>query len=275
MTFAIGDPLHVTDGHNALAMAVNDQLDRFGKGRTLKEDHLIGDPDHIGEHGKLIDALASIATAAGKSYTVPLPPKRQLGDGSHTADHNAMLTAVAEAASWPAWNSATGGDITDIPNYAGTGQLWRRHAWATNGDFYVSRATHPFRVLVVGGGDSGASWHHGWSWTPPIGADGAAILDDYRSLSTGSHPVVVAGPCYGPPPYDGCRAGGSSSFDGIVARAGSGVTTNIDGTSKPWPGNGYGIHGDSYVTSVDGSAEYGRHGGTGQGGIVIVAYRIG
>jgi hypothetical protein len=269
------NPDHILE-HDDISALVNAQSARFGRAQLLPIVNLEGDPGHLTLHNSIRAELAAIATAAGKTYTVALPPVRSLGESGHAPeDHEAYRVAVVEAATWPAWNSATGGTIADKTNYNGTGQKWRTHTFTTNGTLNVSQAAQPFRVLVVGGGDSGASWHHAWGWTPPAGANGAAILDNARALTVGSHPAAPGAATPGPGPYAGCNPGSTSTFHGISARAGNGVTTDIDGTNKPWPGSGYGVAGTSYITSVDGDPNYGRAGGTGEPGIVIVAYRIG
>jgi hypothetical protein len=259
-------------------MAVNDQLDRFGKGRTLKENHLIGDPDHIGEHGKLLDALASIAAAAGKSYTIPLPPKRHLGDGSHTADHNSMLAAVAEAASWPAWNAATGGTVTDVPNYNGSGQLWRVHRYGQYGPgidaFTVTRATQPFRVLLGGGARGGHSSGCCGSCAYPM-ERGQLIESPSYDIAVGTHTVTIgAGGDGGGWTVGGTPGGlGQNSVFTVTTALGGGVNgANGPQITSDIAGAGAVLYS---INSHGGGCGDHMNGGKGDTGLLIVAYRIG
>jgi hypothetical protein len=275
----VGDPGHIA-AHNVLREHVLAEAARFGlTPPTLAGPFTGGEPDHIGAHNALLSAIEDVATAGGidlvgnlSAVGLTLPDTAHLGDPGHVSDHDVLTAAVGLLRASDAYNAATGGTVTD--KWDGS-KMWRIHKFTANGNFTVTKDVgRDFRVMVVGGGDSGASWHHAWGWTPPAGANGAAILNDHRKIALGTYPVVVGAATPGPAPYAGCNPGSTSTFIGISARAGSGVTTDIDGTMKPWPGNGFGIAGTSYITSVDGDPNYGRAGGTGEPGIVFVSYEV-
>lgn len=55
------------------------------------------------------------------------------------------------------YNIASGGTVSDISNYNGTGQLWRVHKFLSNGTFSVQSSVSSYSVLIVGGGGRGGS----------------------------------------------------------------------------------------------------------------------
>jgi hypothetical protein len=269
VTFTVGQSGHIGDGHNATAKAINDQLERFGKARSLEENHGSGDPAHIDAHNAFIDALTAIATAAAQTFTPALPPKRALGDPHHTDDHNAITAAIATAASWPAWNSATGGTITDVPNYNGTGQTWRVHVCPGDRTFTVRQATGPFRVLLAGGGGGGGAGGGGWA-SVGGGGGGGEVWEGDLTIPVGDHAVVVGlgggndttgsptslgslktvrgggkgGMAKGPNGEGGANVGGAGGGGdertGGVAVAGQGANGGNGGGLKPRGGGGGG-----------------------------------
>ena len=295
MTYLVGDGQHITAGHNAFAVALNTELARFGLTPDSVTAHNPGDPDHILVHNELVASLAAIATAAGQTYTTALPPMRHIGDAGHTDDHNLMEAALVEAATWPAWNDATGGTIAEVDNYNGTGERWRVHRFTGNGTLNVSLAVQPFRVLVVGGGGGGGAGggaQHGG------GGDGGWGSDTTTALTTGAHTITVGG--------GGGGAGGASTAFGITGNGGKagayqgggdthGATNgpNSDTHGAPFGAistvpfrfgaQGLGFHGwrgnngpPNTGRGGDGGNNTGSPGPTGGGsGVVIVAYQIG
>lgn len=285
------NPNHVTD-HNELRTAIVTELGRFGLPDTVGGPWAPGDPNHVGAHNAMVDALASVATAAGKTYTNPLPPHRALGDTGHIGDHDAMRAAVTEAATWPAWNSATGGTVTDIPNYAGTGQTWRVHKFTANDTFTVTQAAQTFRVLVQAGGGGGGSSNnnrHGG------GGSGGFGVDQSLTIPAGTHAITVgAGGAAGIWEWEPGQPGGASAIASLLTQNGgpggpnmsddwgvsNGATSAIvDGVTSVAYGRGSGPaaqqNGDTPGTGGAGrhNTNNGQQGG--RGGLVVIAYRIG
>ena len=287
MTYSPGDPGHI-QAHVDLVTDVNAQADRFGLADDLPLRG-VGDEGHLDDHNAIRAKLELIETTAGQAYTTPLPPVRNLGDPGHVDDHNKLADAVLEAATWPAWNDATGGTITTVDNYGGSGEKWRIHRFDSSGSLDISRATQPFRVLIVGGGGGGGGMNgnsHGG------GGSGGYWVHNTRSLTVGAHAVTI-GAGGGAAHYEWeAFAGKQSALGAITANGGAGGTplsnntgatngggSNITGSNKTYgqgaPSNnsyvGAANTGNGGGGGTSGSAA-GRPGGS---GIVVVAYRIG
>lgn len=251
MTHAIGDPGHVTLGHNDLAKRVNDQLERFGLGRQLREDHQLGDAAHIDAHAQIVHKLAALAAAAGQSFTVPLPPNRALGDTGHTDDHNTLEANVTEAASWPAWNSATGGVVTEYDNYNGTGQRWRVHVFESTAvdtvhTLTIAVSVKPWRILLAAGAGSGGENIGADGSTGGSGGGGGVYSSDSYTLTVGAHSIV-----------SGITHQNSSAFGITVGYGGNGAPSSNNHTYQT-PGEagfvtGYGSGGVGGGGSKDGN----------------------
>jgi hypothetical protein len=283
------NPDHILE-HDDISALVNAQSARFGRAQLLPIVNLEGDPGHLTLHNSIRAELAAIATAAGKTYTVALPPVRSLGESGHAPeDHEAYRVAVVEAATWPAWNSATGGTIADKTNYNGTGQKWRVHKFTANGTLNVSIAAQPFSVVVGGGG--GGSGQNAQGAAGGKGGDGQGVQKTSQTLATGSHAVVVGvggagGPADGWGQGNG-SSGGVSSLGTITATGGGGGYGPGDQNHPQNPADGS-PNGPTVTSTITGtSATYGgaggprpydhpaRPGNAGAAGVVIVAYRIG
>lgn len=180
------------------------------------------------------------------------------------------------------WNSATGGTVTDVPNYNGSGETWRVHTFLSDGVFIPSSSTQPFRVLAVGGGGGGGGSGGTTAGGPGNGSNG---IDTTITLAAGTYPVVVgaggAGMHYG---WETGGTGGSSSISTISRPGGTGgapnnggwtagnggPTSNITGTTVAYAqGGGWGTTADVPGAGAGGGGQSGR------AGIVVVAYRIG
>ena len=274
---------HLQD-HNGLSGDVVSECARFGITPTTGGPYNAGDPYHIAEHGKMVSDLQSIATAAGRTYTTPLPKTPKLGDVGHIQDHLDLRACVDEAAQWPAFNDATGGTITEVDNYNGTGTRFRVHTFTSSGTLNVSRALQPFRVLVIGGGGSGRYNPPGWS-----GGGGKAGGEFTRSIAAGTYPVTVGAGSPTDSSGTGGGGGGTSSFLDITSAGGNRGGDNNNG------GGGWHTHSDISGGQVLYGANPGRYAYTaygpgsgggggaatnnwglgGSGGQVIVAYQIG
>jgi hypothetical protein len=245
----MSNPNHVTD-HNDMRTVLVDHLARFGLGNTLGGPWDAGDPDHIGRHNAMVDALNALATTAGQTFTIPLPPHRNLGDSGHIADHHAIESALIDAMLWPAWNAATGGTVTEVDNYNGTTERWRVHDFKAGGTLTVSQGTQPFRVLVVGAGGNGTTT--GYYSRTGYGASGGLIVsNDAMTLSPGAHAVTI-----GPSGDAASTLGAITSASGI--RHGGGGNSIACCNTNGWPG------GDGLNTNIRGVSEW--YGGGGGGG---------
>lgn len=172
---------------------------------------------------------------------------------------------------WAAYNVASGGTVTTVSNYNGTGQTWRVHRFDSNGTFSVSQSFQPFRILVVaGGGSSGDS--HG---SPGQGGGGGCIFHESYNLTTGSYGVTVGnGAAAAVAPYYPLGAhgnnGGNSVFGSLFTAIGGGGGGNF-GNASPGSGNagGSGGGGATYPGQGNGGGGAGTagqgHAGAGAG----------
>ena len=235
--------------HNTLVTDLHAQLGRFGLTPTSGGPFTAGDPYHIAEHGKMLTDLVTLASTAGQSYSPPLPAAPTLGDTGHIADHLAIRAAIDQAANWPAWNDATGGqDVYTVNNYNGTGEKWRVHEFLSSGTLTVNVAAQPFRVLVVGGGGGTVVGINNAQ-----GGGGAGGMIDNPSVTgtVGANTITVGA--------GGNQAnGGNSSALGLTAIGGGrgGPAGNIGSSG----GSGGGA-GSPALTGGAGTAGQGNNGG--------------
>jgi titin len=186
------------------------------------------------------------------------------------------------------WNAATGGTVTTIANYNGTGQTWKVHTFTANDTLTVSSASRTFRVLVQGGGGGWGVW---WS-AGGTGSGGGGGGTDERltfTATAGAYPVTVGmRGADGGLSYFGGNGGSSTAF-GITATGGttngnypmSSVTRGLPQGGDPYATTTSNITGVSTTyAGAQGATGYGAgttwspHGG-GRQGVVIVAYQIG
>ena len=123
------------------------------------------------------------------------------------------------------YNNATGGTVTEVANYNGTGQRWMVHTFTGGGTLNVSRAAQPFRVLVVGGSGGGGSGADGSLGYGGGGGGGGGAVDTSIELTTGAIAVTVGGQGVTQTSiyeqrYGG--GGGTSSLGSYVSAAGGG-----------------------------------------------------
>lgn len=98
-------------------------------------------------------------------------------------------TLIGGVASQPVFNDATGGTITTVTDYNGTGQTWRVHSFTSSGTFTVTRSNFPYKVLVVGGGGGGGN--NNQSATNGGGGAGGYLYDASSTISINSYSVTV------------------------------------------------------------------------------------
>ena len=213
-----------------------------------------------------------------------------------------------------AFNSATGGTVTDIPDYNGTGETWRVHTFIADGTFTVAGNDQPFRTLIAGGGGGGGVAMNANGGGK--GRGGKPTVNDSATLATGPIAVTVGGGGGRAPDQDwgGGATGGTSSLGASSSGGGGGggggespytgpaysqneaiqaayndsatwVSSDITGTTEKyghdgsWGGPQYeGPNGQGYGGGGRGGGSGWGNRGTptgGNGGVVIVAYRIG
>lgn len=152
-------------------------------------------------------------------------------------------------------NVATGGSVSDVANYNGTGQTWRVHRFDSSGTLSVSVSNNSYRYLVVAGGGGGEGTATGGL---RAGGAGGVLYNNSASLSSGSHAVTVG--------LGGARnASGQNSVLGtITAYKGQGYFQ----TSGPF-GSGHEDQATTQYTAGQGnpgSYQSGFHGGGGGAG---------
>lgn len=133
----------------------------------------------------------------------------------------------------PFFNVATGGTVTDVNNYNGTGRPWRVHTFTGNGTFTVTTSATTFRVFVQGGGGgggpSGGSAPHG------SGGNGGNGSVQFLTIPEGSHSVTIGGGgggvAYG---WETGGTGGTTSLGSIASATGGtgGTHTGVNGTTN-------------------------------------------
>lgn len=182
-------------------------------------------------------------------------------------------------------NSATGGTITTVSNYNGTGETWKVHTFTSNGTFSITEnyGLYPFRVLVVGGG-SGSTGNCGGPGVTRCGGNGGGgqvYQNNSILLSASSYSVTVGNAgAGGGNVIDGATgpAGQSSSIAGVASASGGTyqgsnpvISNNISGSSTNYSGVG-GNRGSGAEAGCAGNWCTGGYAGT--AGIVIISYRI-
>jgi len=232
---------------------------------------------------------------ASDSSFPPIPASAAEGEQGHVVGHNEFRDVFAYVAAHPPkrFNAATGGTVTDVEDYNGTGQRWRVHTFTGSGTFTVTTADQPFRALVLGSGGRG-----GIQYIYEVGGGGDGGYNggtDQAQIPVGAYPVTVGGgnsadSLLGDLFIGKGGKGGpnAASGGGAPYSRGNGKTNgpqnyDITGTPKDY-GKG-GPHGDcaSGVPTPPPNTGDGGGGGCDSGGgrtggasgIVIVAYQIG
>lgn len=210
-------------------------------------------------------------------------------------------TLIGGVSSQLVFGLASGGTLSTISNYNGTGQTWNVHTFTSNGTFTVTRASaFGMRVLTVGGGGNGGC---GGPYFTAGGRGGRGQPTHNASVSVpiGAHSVTVGG------------VSGSSSLGSLQTSSGGGaggnhfesggvwfngttgspdyasISNNITGTSVNYSAGVGSPNGSQCLVGGNGPL-YGGAGGGGGGdtnelcgakcggsgaqGIVIISYRI-
>ena len=116
------------------------------------------------------------------------------------------LVAKGSGASGQYFNEATGGTVTEIANYNGSGELWRVHTFTSSGSLVVSSDADPngFRVYALGGGGAGGAG----------GGGGGGVQDGSFTIPSGSHTITIGAGGAG-------RGGNNNGYDGSASSVGS------------------------------------------------------
>ena len=264
------DPQHVAE-HNLMVANLHAQCARFGLTPTSGGPYTVGDPDHIGEHGRYLDDLLTIEMTAGRTFTKPIPNTNPVhGQTGHITDHEDLNAWIAEASTWPAFNDCTGGTVTEFNDgqYPLPGR-WRVHSFTASGSLDISAAPKPFRVLVVAGGGASASNYGGG------GGAGGMVTNDAQVLPTGAHTVTVGAGGAGGYVNGTAAKGSNSSIGGAVTATGGGgggsqgATAGSGGSgggASKGGTPGQGIAGQGHAGGLGEDAHSASGGGGGAGG---------
>lgn len=178
------------------------------------------------------------------------------------------------------YNAATGGSVSTISDYNGTGQTWKVHEFTSGGTLTFTRSITPIRAYIgAGNGGGGSSGCCGSCATRA--SYGGQYTNDSFSVTNQSYSIVVGGGGAGgvwslaaaqAGAYVGGAAGGSSSFGGVSRSGGAGgpssggnyTVSNIRGSGNQNIG----------FQTWSGNCGDGHNGSNGIAGRVIVAYRI-
>lgn len=196
------------------------------------------------------------------------------------------------ATPWAAYNEASGGTVTTITNYNGTGQTWKVHRFNSNGTFTVTRSVgvYPFRVLIVGGGGGGGSGggnQHGAGGNGGFGSDFTL-----NSLALQNHSITIGNGGGGNGNGSATQAFGYTANGGTAGAYMGGADThgstngpnsNITGSLFQYGRFGGGVHYNWGYAA--GPANTGQGGGGGQNtggfgpgpggsGVAIISYRV-
>jgi len=233
-----GSPDHIND-HDLLDEWLAAVKDAFYKGSgysfpAIPDPAVHGNPGHVEAHNRL-RACAEYMKAtdyASDSSFPPIPAEADEGEQGHVVAHNEFRDVFAYvAAHQPSrYNAATGGTVTTVENYNGTGQRWRVHTFTGSGTFTVTTADQPFRVLVLGGGGGAGGYY---SQVPPGTGGGGGAWHDSRPLTVGAHAVTIG--AGGGGASGGGAPGGSTSLGDLTAGGGGGGARDYGGGSSGSP----------------------------------------
>ena len=87
------------------------------------------------------------------------------------------------------WNIATGGTVTTVANYNGTGQTWKVHTLSNAQVLSVTKSGLAFTVLVVGGGGGGSGTEQSRGGCG--GGGGAYTYNTSASFAVGSFTASI------------------------------------------------------------------------------------
>jgi len=187
-------------------------------------------------------------------------------------------SASQKTATPPGWNDATGGTITTVSNYNGTGQTWRVHTFTASSTFTVTNSGSPFSYLVVagGGGAGGGGGNNAQGFTAGGGGSGGVLTNTNLTMTNIAYTITVGagGGGGGQNPSGGSpngANGGNSSIGALISSlgGGSGGQNGASGGSGGGGGWANGTGGGGAGTlgqGTNGNSGGGQSGGGGAGG---------
>lgn len=183
--------------------------------------------------------IAISGLALGQTFTVRVRAVNEAGSGTQSASQNGTVLG---------YNNATGGSISTVNNYNGTGQNWRVHTFTGSGTFTTTSNAFPFRILCVGGGENGS--FNGQAGAAFLmsgsGGDGGAVLDTTGSIAIGAQTITVG-------------AGGTNTFGASGAFATPSTIGGFSsGSGLPGGGGGSGRSGSQEPPFTGGGGGTGR-----------------
>jgi hypothetical protein len=175
------------------------------------------------------------------------------------------------------FNNATGGTVTTVSNYNGTGVTWRVHTFTSSGTLIVDAGPVPFRVLTAGAGGGAGGPRGDYYYGGGKGGIGVGTINDAHVLTPQSYAVTVGTGGAGGGVGGSGSSGGSSTINSQVSAGGGGGSVGTASIPTPVP------NGPSVTTDITGtSITYGSRasangvspGSAGANGKVIIAYEI-
>ena len=180
------------------------------------------------------------------AYDVQVAAVNAAGTGSYSS--TATVIPVLP------WNAATGGTVTTIANYNGTGQTWKMHAFTATGALSVTSGLRAFRVLAVGGGGNGGAGSHYYS-VGGSGGNGQSV-DTTTTFTAGLTAVTIGG------------SGAASSVGSVTAAAGGSGGNAYNGGASFINGSAGSGHATLSSTITGAAVTYSAGtGATGTGGV--------
>ena len=178
------------------------------------------------------------------------------------------------------YNEATGGSITTVDDYNGTGEQWNVHTFTSSGTLSVVNDFDLFRVVTSGAGGGGSGAAPNLMYGGRYGGHGEGLESNEFSLPQGAHSLVVG--TGGNPGGVGANGGpgGLSSISSQSSTGGGGANSlnTLPAASPDGPVKSSDISGTVIVYGSEG----GRGGGgggvvaeKGVNGVIVVAYQIG
>ena len=205
-----------------------------------------------------VTSVNKTGLTAGVTYTAKVRAK-------NSSNVRALWSNMTSTVPSAPFNAATGGTVTDIPNYNGTGQTWRVHTFTSGtSSLNVTVSNWEWRYLVVagGGGRGGSQLANGQdNFYGGFGGAGGVITSLSGTLAVANHTVTVG---------DGGLGGASAADTGRQGANGGnsvlGPYTAIGGGGGGGSWNSPGLDGGSGGGGGGGYTWTGQPGGAGTAG---------
>ena len=89
------------------------------------------------------------------------------------------------------YNEATGGTVTEIDDYNGTGETWRTHTFLATETFEISSSPKPYSYLLVGRGGDPGTFPANSGGVGGGGGGGGFLNKTDQVIPAGSYEVVI------------------------------------------------------------------------------------